>query len=59
MALDKDGVPQVPVEKSDAALERLELIKPARTHKAGTNEDGTVRDWLHVWKHAGRSTQAQ
>ncbi|KAH7358099.1 thiopurine S-methyltransferase family protein [Plectosphaerella cucumerina] len=32
-------------------LTRLERIKPVRTHKAGTNDDGSVRDWLHVWQH--------
>jgi methyl halide transferase len=32
-------------------LTRLERIKPVRTHKAGTDDDGSVRDWLHVWKH--------
>ena len=53
VTLDAGGVPVIPSEKSSAALERLELIKPARTHKAGMNEDGTVRDWLHVWRHIG------
>src|SRR5687768_4774617 len=33
----------------DAALHRLSLIKPTRTHQAGTNEDGTVRDFISVW----------
>ncbi|TDZ26924.1 putative thiol methyltransferase 2 [Colletotrichum orbiculare MAFF 240422] len=36
---------------SGGGLRRLELVKPARTHAAGTNEDGTVRDWIHVWSH--------
>lgn len=31
------------------ALHRLSLIKPARTHQAGTNEDGSVRDFISVW----------
>ncbi|KAF6791344.1 thiol methyltransferase, partial [Colletotrichum musicola] len=35
--------------RRDDGLERLALIKPARTHRAGMNEDGTVRDWIHVW----------
>ncbi|KAF6835470.1 thiol methyltransferase [Colletotrichum plurivorum] len=38
----------VPPRREDG-LERLALIKPARTHRAGMNEDGTVRDWIHVW----------
>ncbi|KEY68941.1 hypothetical protein S7711_04607 [Stachybotrys chartarum IBT 7711] len=33
----------------DNALHRLSLIKPARTHKAGTNDDGSVRDFISVW----------
>lgn len=35
--------------RRDDGLERLALVKPARTHRAGMNEDGTVRDWIHVW----------
>ncbi|KOS21624.1 putative thiol methyltransferase 2 [Escovopsis weberi] len=31
------------------ALHRICLVKPRRTHKAGTNEDGTVRDFISVW----------
>ncbi|QUC23273.1 uncharacterized protein UV8b_07514 [Ustilaginoidea virens] len=31
------------------ALHRLSIIKPARTHKAGTDEDGAVRDFISVW----------
>lgn len=34
----------------DDAIRRLSLIKPARTHKAGTNEDGTVKDFISVWR---------
>jgi hypothetical protein len=33
----------------DGALHRISLIKPVRTHKAGTNEDGTVKDFISVW----------
>ena len=33
----------------EGALHRISLIKPARTHKAGTNEDGTVKDFISVW----------
>ncbi|WDK20603.1 thiopurine S-methyltransferase [Colletotrichum graminicola] len=40
----------VPPFRQDG-LRRLELVKPARTHRAGMNEDGTVRDWIHVWSH--------
>mgnify|MGYP005988700959 CR=1 FL=1 len=35
----------------DGALHRLSLIKPARTHPAGTREDGTVADFISVWSH--------
>ncbi|EHK25477.1 uncharacterized protein TRIVIDRAFT_85262 [Trichoderma virens Gv29-8] len=31
------------------ALHRVCLVKPPRTHKAGTNEDGSVRDFISVW----------
>ncbi|KAF4983310.1 hypothetical protein FZEAL_1248 [Fusarium zealandicum] len=31
------------------ALNRLSLIKPKRTHKAGTAEDGAVLDFISVW----------
>ncbi|WYZ41822.1 hypothetical protein EsH8_V_000717 [Colletotrichum jinshuiense] len=47
---DETDVVVVPPFREDG-LRRLELIKPARTHRAGTNEDGTVRDWIHVWSH--------
>ncbi|KAL2758688.1 hypothetical protein ACRALDRAFT_1080420 [Sodiomyces alcalophilus JCM 7366] len=43
---------QIPPLDTEKGLRRLDLVKPARTHKAGTNEDGTVRDWIHVWAHA-------
>lgn len=33
----------------DAALHRLCLVKPGRTHEAGTGEDGSVRDFISVW----------
>lgn len=45
---DQTDVVIVPPFRDDG-LKRLELIKPARTHRAGTKEDGTVRDWIHVW----------
>ena len=35
----------------DGALHRLCLIKPTRTHPAGTREDGTVTDFISVWSH--------
>ncbi|KAM0287526.1 hypothetical protein ACHAQH_000480 [Verticillium albo-atrum] len=47
-----DGGINLP-EPRPGGLRRLELVKPARTHKAGENEDGTVRDWLHVWTLVG------
>ncbi|KAL6904898.1 S-adenosyl-L-methionine-dependent methyltransferase [Trichoderma evansii] len=31
------------------ALHRVCLVKPPRTHKAGLNEDGSVRDFISVW----------
>ncbi|KAK5992406.1 putative thiol methyltransferase 2 [Cladobotryum mycophilum] len=31
------------------ALHRICLVKPPRTHQAGTNEDGSVRDFISVW----------
>ena len=31
------------------ALHRLCIVKPARTHKAGTAEDGSVTDFISVW----------
>lgn len=31
------------------ALHRLCLVKPLRTHDAGTGEDGTVKDFISVW----------
>ncbi|KAL6865954.1 hypothetical protein ACO1O0_002054 [Amphichorda felina] len=33
----------------DDAIHRLSLIKPLRTHPAGTAENGTVRDFISVW----------
>ncbi|ODA80590.1 hypothetical protein RJ55_03549 [Drechmeria coniospora] len=33
----------------DDALYRLSIIKPTRTHKAGTADDGTVLDFISVW----------
>lgn len=31
------------------SIHRLSLIKPPRTHTAGTAEDGSVRDFISVW----------
>ncbi|GJC85139.1 thiocyanate methyltransferase 1 [Colletotrichum liriopes] len=45
---DDTDIVIVPPFREDG-LKRLELVKPARTHRAGMNEDGTVRDWIHVW----------
>ncbi|KAJ0301139.1 hypothetical protein COL5a_011186 [Colletotrichum fioriniae] len=42
-------VPTAPSEKDTTGLKRLALVKPARTHRAGMNEDGSVRDWVHVF----------
>ncbi|TQN70354.1 Thiocyanate methyltransferase 1 [Colletotrichum shisoi] len=47
---DAADVVVVPPFREDG-LRRLELVKPTRTHRAGMNEDGTVRDWIHVWSH--------
>ncbi|KAK1728715.1 S-adenosyl-L-methionine-dependent methyltransferase [Colletotrichum acutatum] len=46
-------VPPAPSEDGGegTGLKRLALVKPARTHRAGMNEDGSVRDWVHVWSH--------
>ncbi|KAG6015193.1 hypothetical protein E4U41_004669, partial [Claviceps citrina] len=45
------GVVEVPAPASPhpRALHRLSIMKPVRTHGAGTNEDGTVRDLISVW----------
>lgn len=58
IVFEKDGNTQgeeaqvrIPPLDTEKGLRRLDIIKPARTHKAGTNEDGTVRDWIHVWAH--------
>lgn len=51
IAYDSDGsvVETMPTKPDPNALHRLSIIKPARTHKAGTDEDGTVRDFISVW----------
>lgn len=49
---------EIPPIDPSTGLIRLERIKPTRTHKAGTNEDGSVRDWLHVWKHHSEDTSS-
>src|SRR5262245_7804723 len=41
------------VAPSAGALKRLDRIKPARTHKAGIDEQGTVLDFISVWSHRG------
>ncbi|TFB07298.1 putative thiol methyltransferase 2 [Trichoderma ghanense] len=41
-----DSVPRLP---HPDGLHRVCLVKPRRTHKAGTNEDGSVRDFISVW----------
>lgn len=47
---DKGCVISTPSPKPrDHGLHRLSLIKPTRTHAAGTNEDGSVRDFISVW----------
>lgn len=38
-----------PKQPHPDALHRVCLVKPPRTHKAGLNEDGTVRDFISVW----------
>ena len=40
------SVPRLP---HPDGLHRVCLVKPRRTHKAGTNEDGSVRDFISVW----------
>ncbi|KGQ05680.1 putative thiol methyltransferase 2 [Beauveria bassiana D1-5] len=37
------------IKPTDGALHRISLVKPQRTHKAGMNEDGSVRDFISVW----------
>ena len=51
ISYDADGaVVSTPSPKpSGRALHRLCLVKPLRTHKAGTAEDGTVSDFISVW----------
>lgn len=54
IAYDKDGdgtVVSIPSPKPrDHALQRLCLVKPPRTHAAGVAEDGSVKDFISVWK---------
>ncbi|KHN96672.1 Thiopurine S-methyltransferase [Metarhizium album ARSEF 1941] len=51
ISYDADGSPVVATAaKPDAnALHRSGLIRPAKTHPAGTNADGTVSDFISVW----------
>ena len=44
------SVPTTP--NPSGALHRLARIKPARTHKSGTDEAGDVIDFISVWNHA-------
>ncbi|KAI9900407.1 hypothetical protein N3K66_004669 [Trichothecium roseum] len=37
------------VAYGDGGLHRLSLLKPPRTHRAGTDDDGSVRDFVSVW----------
>ncbi|OHE91993.1 thiopurine S-methyltransferase [Colletotrichum orchidophilum] len=46
-----DVVVVPPLSDNGNGLKRLELVKPARTHRSGMNADGSVRDWIHVWSH--------
>lgn len=47
---DNGSVISTPSPKPrDHGLHRLSLIKPARTHAAGTNEDGSVQDFISIW----------
>ncbi|KAK2612387.1 hypothetical protein QQS21_001651 [Conoideocrella luteorostrata] len=46
---DGSVVETLPTKPDPNALHRLSIIKPARTHKAGTEEDGTVKDFISVW----------
>ena len=36
----------------ERGLVRLAHFKPRRTHPAGVDLHGEVRDWISVWKHA-------
>lgn len=51
LSYNEDGtvVENPNLKPTDGALHRISLIKPDRTHKAGMNEDGTVRDFISVW----------
>ena len=51
ISYDGDGavIFKVSPKPKDGALHRLSLIKPARTHRAGMDEDGTVTDFISVW----------
>lgn len=47
---DDGTVKDTPISKPRAdALHRLSLIKPIRTHKDGTDDNGAVLDFLSVW----------
>lgn len=48
---DRSGRPKdaAAMRPKDGALHRLCLVKPKRTHQAGTSEDGSVRDFISVW----------
>lgn len=38
--------------EGERGLVRLAHLKPRRTHPAGVDLHGEVRDWISVWKHA-------
>lgn len=51
ISIDEDGsvVDTATSKPAAEALHRLSLSKPLRTHQAGMNPDGTVRDFISVW----------
>ena len=51
LSYNDDGTPVDRASSKPAAdaIHRLSLVKPTRTHAAGTNEDGTIRDFISVW----------
>lgn len=51
VAYDERGavVEKQPAKPHPNALHRLSIIKPERTHAAGTNADGSIADFISVW----------
>ncbi|KZZ89152.1 Thiopurine S-methyltransferase [Moelleriella libera RCEF 2490] len=51
VAYDERGavVEKQPAKPDPNALHRLSIIKPERTHAAGTNADGSIADFISVW----------